>query len=64
MNNKAASIAILIIGIAFLLASLFAEQIGLGDNPGFGRQQTTGAIVSAIIIAVGAYFTIKANKSS
>ena len=61
MNNKNASIALLVVGVALLLASLSADIIGLGDDPGFGRQQTMGTIAGAIITAVGLYLTIKAK---
>ncbi len=61
MNNKNASIALLVVGVALLAASLGADIIGLGDDPGFGRQQTMGTVAGAIITAVGLYLTIKAK---
>ncbi len=56
-----ASFLVLIIGIGLLVASLLADVIGIGDDPGFGSQQTTGTIVGVIITAVGLYLTIKAK---
>lgn len=61
MDKKTLSIAILVIGIAILLVSLFADSIGVGDFPGFGRDQTIGSIAGALVTAVGLYLTIKAR---
>ena len=64
MKDKMGSIAVLIIGVLILMASLLADIIGLGDDPGFGRQQTIGTIGGAVVTAVGLYLTIRANKPS
>ena len=61
MNKKALNVTILVIGIAVLLVSLFADPIGVGDYPGFGREQTAGSIAGALITAIGLYLTIKAR---
>ena len=58
-NNKTASIILLLVGIGLLVASLLADVIGIGDNPGFGTQQTMGTIAGVIIAAVGLFFTFK-----
>ncbi len=55
-------ILVLVIGIGLLAASLLADVIGIGDDPGFGLQQTTGTIVGVIITAVGSYLTLKAFR--
>ena len=55
MDSKISSLIIVIIGAALLLASVFAESIGLGDDPGFGRQQTAGTIAGVVILVVGGY---------
>ena len=55
MDNKIASIVIVVIGALMLLASLTANITGLGDDAGFGRQQTTGTIVGIAVLAAGAY---------
>ena len=62
-TNKMASIALLIVGIGLLIASLLADVIGIGDNPGFGTQQTLGTIVGVLITAVGLFFTLKMKKA-
>jgi hypothetical protein len=58
-GNKTAHFLVLAIGVGLLLASLLADVIGIGDNPGFGRQQTMGTIVGAIITVCGLYLTFK-----
>ena len=59
LTSKTAPILVLVIGIGLLVASLLADVIGIGDDPGFGSQQTTGTIVGLIITAVGLYLTLK-----
>ena len=52
-GNKTAHILVLVIGIGLLAASLLADVIGIGDDPGFGNQQTMGSIAGAVITAIG-----------
>ena len=61
-TNKTAPILVLAIGIGLLVVSLLADVIGIGDDPGFGSQQTTGTIVGVLIAAVGLYLTLKAKS--
>jgi hypothetical protein len=58
MRRKRETPIILVIGLGILLASLFAEQIGIGDDPGFGRQQTLGTVVGIFITGVGIFFAL------
>ncbi len=60
-SNKIASILVLVIGIALLAASLLADVIGLGDDPGFGNQQMLGTIAGVVITAFGLFFTLRAK---
>jgi hypothetical protein len=60
-TNKTAPILVLVIGIGLLSASLLADIIGIGDDPGFGSQQTTGTIVGVIITVVGLYLTLRSK---
>ncbi|MDH3673757.1 MAG: hypothetical protein OES46_21795 [Gammaproteobacteria bacterium] len=53
LSNKTASIIVLIFGL--LAASLSADVIGIGDDPGFGRQQTMGTIAGVVITVVGLF---------
>ena len=52
-SNKTASILVLVIGMGLLAASLLADVIGIGDDPGFGNQQTMGTIAGVVITAIG-----------
>ncbi len=61
MDNKTLSTAVLIVGIVILVASLFADSIGIGDVPGFGRDQAIGSVVGTIVTAVGLFLTVKAK---
>jgi len=58
MKANREAVILLVIGIGLLLASLLADTIGIGDDPGFGRQQTLGTAIGAIITAVGIFFSL------
>ena len=60
-SNNTANILVLVIGIVLLAASLLADVIGIGDNPGFGNQQTMGTIAAVVIIAIGLFLTLRAR---
>ncbi len=60
-GNKTAPILVLVIGIGLLAASLLADVIGIGDDPGFGNQQTMGTIAGAAITAIGLFLTLRAK---
>ena len=60
-GNKTASILVIVIGVGLLAASLLADVTGLGDNPGFGPQQTMGTITGAVIACIGLFLTMKAK---
>ncbi len=62
MDEKTLSTAILVIGIVILVASLFADSIGIGDHPGFGFDQIIGSVVGVAVTGVGLFLTIKAKK--
>ncbi len=59
LGNKTASRILLVVGIGLLLASLLADIIGIGDNVGFGRQQTMGTAAGAIVAAIGLFLLLK-----
>ena len=63
-SDKIANIIILVIGIGLLAASLLADVIGIGDNAGFGRQQTLGSVVGVVIVGVGLYLTLRKGSAS
>ncbi len=60
-DNKIANILVLVIGIGLLAASLLADVIGIGDDPGFGNQQTMGTTAGAVITAIGFFLTRRAE---
>jgi len=60
-GNKTTNILVLVIGIGLLAASLLADVIGIGDDPGFGNQQTMGAIAGVVITAIGLFLTLRAK---
>lgn len=64
MSNKTAPILVLmlVIGIGLLILSLLADVIGIGDDPGFGPQQTPGTIAGVIVAAVGLRLTLSQNQ--
>jgi hypothetical protein len=64
MNNKKPSITLIALGALILLASLFADVTGIGDDPGFGNQQIAGSILGVIILLVGAYFYRQSGESA
>ena len=64
MDNKIASIVVVVIGALMLLASLTADITGLGDDVGFGPQQITGTIVGLAVLAIGAYLYKKTGSSN
>ncbi len=53
MRNKNFGIFLVIIGLAVLLISAFADPIGVGGQPGFGWKQLVGVIVGGILAIVG-----------
>ena len=55
MDSKISSLVVVVIGAGLLFASVLADSIGIGDDAGFGPQQTTGTVVGLVILAVGGY---------
>ena len=60
--NKTASLLLLLVGVGLLAASLLADTIGIGVDPGFGRQQTMGVVAGTVVAVVGLFLTLKASK--
>ena len=61
MTSKQLAGIIVIIGIGLMAASLLADVIGIGDDPGFGIQQTMGTIAGTAIALLGLVFMRKAG---
>jgi hypothetical protein len=53
MTGRKMAGIIVIIGVGLLAASLLADVIGIGDDPGFGMQQTMGTIAGVVIVFLG-----------
>ena len=64
MDNKTASIVVVAIGALMILASLTADITGLGDDPGFGLQQTLGTVAGIVVLAIGAYLYKKSGSGN
>ena len=64
MDSKTASIVVIALGALMLLASLTADVTGLGDDPGFGPQQTIGTVVSIVVLGIGAILYKKSDTAN
>jgi fumarate reductase subunit D len=42
-----------VVGLLLALGSLFADKLGVGRSPGFGRVQITALLVGVVLIALG-----------
>jgi len=51
------------IGALIVLISLFADPLGLGESFGFGRVQTIGVVVGALVVAGGVYLWRRGKPS-
>ena len=60
-TSKMASMVVLVLGIGLLVVSLLADFIGVGDDPGFGRQQMLGTIAGVIVSGVGLFLSLKSK---
>jgi len=52
MKNRLGG-TILIAGLALVLVALLADEIGIGNEPGFGWKQLIGLVVGAVVVLVG-----------
>ncbi len=64
MDKINASVVVLVLGAGLLLVSLLADVIGIGDNAGFGPQQTMGTVAGVVVIAIGVYLMKKDSGNS
>jgi hypothetical protein len=53
---------ILVLGPSVGLIALLADQVGLGDTPGFGRRQMIGCVLGAGMIALGVMIVFLRKK--
>ena len=52
MTQRRTALVILVVGVLLALASLFADAIGIGGEPGFGWKQTAGLVVGLVLVWV------------
>ena len=64
MDKIDASVVVLVLGVGLLLVSLLADVVGIGDDVGFGPQQTMGTVAGVLVIAVGVYLMKKKTGDS
>jgi len=50
---------ILVVGLGVLLVSLFADPLGIGQYPAFGRLQTLGTAAGALITVFALVYMAK-----
>ena len=62
LDKLNAATVVVIIGVGLLLTSLLADVLGIGDDPGFGSQQTMGSLAGLVILAAGVYLTRKSDS--
>jgi hypothetical protein len=48
-------VILLIAGVLLFLISLAADAVGIGEGTGIGWKQITGAVIGAVITAIGVY---------
>jgi hypothetical protein len=61
MDKTTLAAIALIVGIAILFQSLFADGIGIGVNPNFGHNQLIGTVVGGVLAAGGLFVIIKSR---
>ena len=61
-RQQQANVILLVVGIGLLGASLLADGIGIGDDPGFGLQQTMGSIAGVVITVVGVFLLRRSGE--
>ena len=50
---RALAVSLLVAGVLLFLFSLTADTIGIGEGPGVGWKQITGAAIGVVIAAIG-----------
>lgn len=64
MPRKKLGWIVVVVGIVLLLVSALADQIGIGNEDGFGWQQTTGVVVGAVVAVIGAVVARLGGRAS
>ena len=53
MHIKTIGSAIFLVGALIVLASLFADSLGIGGSPGFGPSQVLGLFIGPLFSFIG-----------
>jgi len=53
MSAKVRSIVLILIGVALVVLSLFADVLGVGAHAGLGWKQMAGAALGVVVAIVG-----------
>jgi hypothetical protein len=56
MSKRALGILLMIVGLIVVIASLEADALGIGADPGIGWKQAVGALVGVVVVGVGAWY--------
>ncbi len=59
MPTRTLGIVFAIVGVILLVVSLAADALGIGDEPGIGLIQITGAAVGTIIALGGVWLALR-----
>jgi hypothetical protein len=62
MDKMTFGAVLLLVGIAVLVESVFADGIGVGNLTSFGRTQIMGTVLGLVVTAGGLFLMIKARK--
>ncbi len=64
MSAKSLSLLVILVGLVIALIFIFADVIGLGQNPSqFGPRQTIGTVVGVVVLIVGLYMYMRQRQS-
>lgn len=55
-------VIISVIGLGLLVVSLFADAVGIGENPGFGLLQIAGTAAGVLITLFGSLYAFRRKE--
>jgi len=55
MQHPALAWTLIGLGVLLVLISAFANPLGLGGHPGFGRKKALGVVIGAAVVLIGLY---------
>jgi hypothetical protein len=64
MSTKTIGLILLVLGVLFVVVSVAADRLGIGNSMGFGWKQQLGSVIGVILVIAGVVFTLrKAGKA-